>query len=408
MHLRHNHSKLLLFCLASLGALGTLAASVSMAMPRLRTRLPVRTVIDGVVQVHRSPRELSVQATVESLISNYHLEDGGDQSTQVISLKLSPSLWPIYAQLQTRIAQLIPTEEKRPTIDLALTDTPTAEPEQGIGILGGMGPLADSQLIKLVMNQLEKSEQSIDWNRLGIHLYSAPPPRSEGITSTKSIRYAERLLEFATRGFSKYYLASNTAHIHYGAFRAFVQATFLRRMWPQNSLPLVDLVDEVAHQMSPPNRPPAPTLFLTSLATYENRLFSPHLTSLGWEEGGTDVMNPGDPSHDAQFYWVSSRETAETLQEAIDLAKSGNLSLARRKMKPLILEEARRLPRTQGKIQLVFGCTEISLSYAGAAAQHLKNALSLELGVPVEIIDSQAFFATRITQDLLALSRGDD
>lgn len=101
-----------------------------------------------------------------------------------------------YQRLQHRMAKALPHEYDRAIIDLKLMYGSPADNDDCVGIQGGVGYLADADLMVRLAARLE-SEPPAD--RL-IHLFSYPPPRSA--------------LEFAQSGAD---FMARTSHFWWGA-----------------------------------------------------------------------------------------------------------------------------------------------------------------------------------------------
>ncbi|MCP3666456.1 MAG: aspartate/glutamate racemase family protein [Gammaproteobacteria bacterium] len=118
-----------------------------------------------------------------------------------------------YQRLQKTLADKIPIEFERPVIDLkvfyGLQTKPLAE--KTIGILGGMGPLSDANLLSLIHQKIKPQASELN---VSIHLFSLPPPRTRRQQFVGGILYGARLTKFLNHSYAAYYLASNTAHVN--------------------------------------------------------------------------------------------------------------------------------------------------------------------------------------------------
>ena len=79
--------------------------------------------------------------------------------------------------MQEAIAKKYPHEFSRPKIkvNFLFGKKESITKNQTIGILGGMGPLSDANLMKLIMKKLESTNVA---KGTAINLYSIPPPRT--------------------------------------------------------------------------------------------------------------------------------------------------------------------------------------------------------------------------------------
>jgi aspartate/glutamate racemase len=340
---------------------------------------------------------IHIEDEVKKLIATYGLEKGKDASDTIILLRLLPQNWRVYVALQEKIADLIPQEEHRPTIDLTLTHSSAAQVKKSIGIAGGTGPLSDAELLKSVMSQLETESPKKSWDEFAINLFSAPPPRSLGGQWHRGMAYGDRLMEFATRGHDKYYMASNTAHLHLNAFKDMIALTLFRFGIKRKKDAAVDLAQAVvnrANATTDPERTPQLFVFGT-LEAYKAQLYPNYF-----------IHNEIPKS---RYATVSTLARATELQAYIDLAKGGTIAEAGRRMKALILEEVREeLRKTPGPgltkknrvIRIILGCTEIPMALHGPLLAELERELSEETHSPVELIDSESVFADQIVGDV--------
>jgi aspartate/glutamate racemase len=323
-------------------------------------------------------------------------------------MKLRPRDWQQYALLQIRIAKLIPSEEKRPTIDLIVTESSEDRPKRSIGILGGTGPLADGELIRSIFHKLKLAGHETDWTKLAINLFSSPPPRSADEMQNRGVSYLHRLGGFATRGHHKYYLASNTAHSNIAAFNLMVQATYLRQGFQHAEFPVVDLVQEVVRQIQGDQPESGFTLLILGTeSAFKAGLYPRYLKQVGYRQGD---LNPAQAVHENDpplFFQVSTSVVASEFQQAIDAAKSGAFADARARMKTIIAQEVARLPLGRAPMRIVFGCTEISMVIRGSSRSALLKGLEKQLGVEVDLMDTSQIFSDKIARDLIALTQGD-
>lgn len=119
-----------------------------------------------------------------------------------------------YLKMQKAIARKIPNEYSRPIFDIRyIYDDYRPVTNQGsIGILGGIGPVSDANIIRLMMAKLDPDR--IDSGAM-IHLFSVPPPRKTHDQIIRGLSYMGRITRFLRRGYDHYFLASNTAHLNY-------------------------------------------------------------------------------------------------------------------------------------------------------------------------------------------------
>ncbi|NRA44985.1 MAG: aspartate/glutamate racemase family protein [Oligoflexales bacterium] len=123
-----------------------------------------------------------------------------------------------YKNLQQEIAKRIPREYDRPIIELKVffrQKQNTSAPNREIGILGGIGPLSDANIMERLGERLSPLPQ-----RHGsmLHLLSMPPPRTVWDQMLGGFLYLRHLYRFTSQNYQFFFLASNTAHLHYGKF----------------------------------------------------------------------------------------------------------------------------------------------------------------------------------------------
>ncbi len=364
---------------------------------------------------------LPQQAFVSHILKTYEIKTGSDVSHTRITLRLKPADWGYYLALQQEIAKLIPEESKRPTIDLAVTNTSSNTARASIGIAGGTGPLSDSELLKLIMESLNSEtnrKKKLDWNQFAINLYSAPPPRNASEGWSRGISYVEGLTGFATRGHDKYFLASNTAHSKMSNFRELVSLTILRRGIGQKEGAVVDLVDYVASQVASKDD----VLILGTLRAYKDHLYPNYLSKRGLRAADLSVDAPSSSGGEAQrslgnYYTVENLERATELQGLIDLAKEGNIEEVGDKVRDFIIREVKRIEASQRSlrkvkpIKIILGCTELPMALRGDIMNRLNYELQKTLPqknskrkiVPIQVLNTENLFARKIVGEIRTL-----
>jgi len=360
---------------------------------------------------------------VRLVLKKYSILKGHNCASALINLRLKVSEWHYYPLLQEKIAELIPLENQRPTIDLTLTESKENNVPESVGIAGGTGPLSDSDLFSKVVALLQPISK-IDWTRFAINLYSSPPPR-ELIESVSRIFYIERMADFTSRGHNRYYLASNTAHINLRMFRWTIYATsgIRLRMTPGNDT-VVDLAEYVSNAVAKPsNDQPPEVLILSSLQSYDSQLYPGYLNTKGLEgkehekrpvETVGDASNqvphsatqiPNKPIEHGHYFTVGNHSRAELLQDYIDIAKSGNIEEAGQRISEFILDELHLIHQKGGHVnRIILGCTELPMALKGDLLKTLKNEIRFYYNDQVEFFDTEELFSQKIASDVESLN----
>jgi len=348
--------------------------------------------------------DFEYSSAVDQLVLTHSLFDGEDHGNQVIEMRLSPRQWELYLRFQLRVAQLIPEEERRPTVDLTLTEVEPGKAEKTIGILGGTGPLADGELIRSIMRMIRASGFSVDWRAVSINLFSAPPPRSFYEMTHRGWSYLGRVDEFATRGHDRYYLASNTAHSRIDSFSFLVRTTYFRKGISHSFFPVINLVQDVVQKVSAASLATGSNLLvLGTKAAYDAQLYPQYLKRAGWVDGDSLSSESDVPFVLGQYFSISSAEMAERFQAAIDLAKKGDQTETRIRMREIIFSEVAGLPKNNLPLKIIFGCTEIPMVFPQNDRADLVLDLNKYLGVGVEILDTGEIFSKKIASDLISI-----
>ncbi|MCX7342622.1 MAG: hypothetical protein NT128_00530 [Proteobacteria bacterium] len=328
---------------------------------------------------------------LESSISdfvNHHtnalpLKSGADCSKKLITLRLPPIQFSHYVALQKKIAEIIPDESYRPTIDLTLT-LANATPTKSIGLLGGMGPLSDCDILTRIMPSIENK---VDWNRFAIHLLSAPPPRVF-FAVFQGLSYFYKVIDFTTQGHDRYYMLGNKAHLHLKWFERAIGCTWLRSRSLSTTSQATDLVEFVIQETFKKNAK-SKVLILEALRSYRSQLYQHYLLKNG--------ISTDD-------FYTQSQEEAAVIQDCISNVKAGNTDDAGKKISDLVIGKITQI-RTSGKEvnAVLCGCTEIPLALK--SKWNAENKL-LELGDESPVfIDTAELFAMKIAYDINELCK---
>ena len=340
----------------------------------------------------------------------YRLAAGEDCSDLKLDLKIPADGGALgnadhlqYVELQSKIAETISDEYKRPVIELEIKGS--AAPATSLGIVGGTGPLSDAAMVKLTMGKLQDRE-GFDLQQVHIRLLSAPPPRGVPRKGGGGPSYAARTAAFTSKNHSALVLASNTAHENISKLKA---ATFATHDFEQIALrsagvptfratPRVhDLVDKIVDHVE--NTDDARPLVLGTSQAYDSNLYPGRFSKRDIE---SCIVRPGTEA------WISNPDRQQektalrgirelnhiTLQAFIDFAKShGEDAELKQDLIRLITQEVQRHNGDgNNPTHVILGCTELPLALGHDGIHQLQH----ELGI--EFIDTEEFFATEYAQ----------
>lgn len=236
---------------------------------------------------------------------------------------------------------------------------------QVVGILGGMGPAAGADFVRLFVDACARLLQArgdrVQDQAFPEHwLAQVPvPDRSGALLSTEAGAHQplepmlQALGRLAALGVQSVAMACNTAHAWHGCLQA---------RFPQ--IDLLHVADEVAQALRAEGVPQA--ILLATTGTYQTRLYDEALARVG-----IGLITP------------DAAGRARLMQGIYEGVKRGDLALAQR----CFAEVAQDLLDRHGPQPLIMGCTEIPLALPGAPgvagqrlldpAQYLAQALAL-------------------------------
>lgn len=340
------------------------------------------------ISANRSNTSTFLESSINDFV-NQHVNTlplkSGDCSRKLIKLRLPPSQFQNYVELQKKIAEIIPDESYRPTIDLTLT-LASGTPTKSIGLLGGMGPLADNNILTTIMNLISGNKE-IDWNQFAIHLLSAPPPRVF-FAVFQGFSYFYKVIDFATQGHDRYYMLGNKAHLHLKWFERAIRCTWLRPGSLSTTSHATDLVEYVIQETFKKNTTPR-VLILEALRSYRSQLYQHYLLKNGISTDG---------------FYTQSQEEATMIQECISNVKAGNIDGTGKKISDIVIGRIKQI-RTSGKEvnTVLCGCTEIPVALK--SKWNTENKLS-DLGDESPVfVDTAKLFATKIAYDINKLCK---
>jgi aspartate/glutamate racemase len=255
-------------------------------------------------------------------------------------LTISPDQVHLYQKLQQEIAKQIPNEHERPTITVnVLGNKRLNNPQKpDLGLLGGMGPLSDSNILK---QMVDKANVNNGADNMFIKLYSAPPPRqvekktSYGHWFSHLKYYFLGLKNFGASGCQKYAMLSNTAHSNFSKFKRFLKQ-------PSEA---IHLVNEISAEICQDH--PNKVLILGTSMAAQTQLYSKSL------KAQSSSAIPVMPQTNVQ----------SQLQNHIDQVKSGtDDEQSRQEFLDLIFDQIKQTAQSGGNrdpTHVILGCTEI-------------------------------------------------
>lgn len=310
-------------------------------------------------------KDESTEQWCTRIINEFQIRD--DASHIVIPLINFPaSKFKYYCELQKAIAKLIPSEALRPTIDLRLRGSQSLPDQPSFGILGGVGPLSDAEILEKVMHHLTPDQLKT----IKIDLFSSPPPRTKAHKILRGLRYLMGVREFAKRPeIKRMCVASNTAHGNLETLQKICRGK------------MINLVDHVVSTVVDDRRsiPEPRVLVLGTKEAYDNRLYPKALMGKGLQ---SNIVNH-----------VASVQ----LQEMIDGAKTGQpLRPIAVKLLGLIHSEIEKAKAGGHPLtHILLGCTELPMILSALTAEERATFQQ------VKIVDSEQIFADVIAREAI-------
>jgi aspartate/glutamate racemase len=259
-----------------------------------------------------------------------------------------------YSTLQKEIAKQIPLESQRPTIDLQLCGTQIDTP-LSCGIIGGIGPLSDAELLEQMIPQLRRLDN------IRIQLFSSPPPRTWGEVLLNIHHYLANLYKFLQRDHNRVYIASNAAHANFEPLALLGKGN------------LINLTEPIRDRMASGEN--SHVCIVGSTLARETRLYE-HL----FEEKGLS-------------YTRTTPEEQVVVQEEIDKVKAGQLQDDGERLFALLEAIIERNKKEESPVtHLLLACTELLMALR-------TKRLELEC-LGIQIVDSEQEFAAKIAEDL--------
>ncbi len=290
------------------------------------------------------------------IIDTFEIKKGIKSASMTMTLvDFPPSKIAFYQNLQREIAKIIPEESQRPTIDLRIRGM-RARRVKTVGILGGMGPISDSEIIEMALRRLTGEERE----KVSLDLYSSPPPRTLCEKLSRGLRYLGGVRAFASRpDIGKIYLTSNSAHVSFLAWKSRCCGK------------LLNLVDEVVEKL--PKDFHECYLILGTKEAFDHQLYQKKLA----------LKN-------ICFAQVSEEESRE-VQRIIQQAKECRLRPSDRQSCLEIIRACQSRQESGSPItHLLLGCTELSMVFERF------GFLQRECGL--KVVDTKNIFAEIIAR----------
>lgn len=237
-----------------------------------------------------------------------------------------------YVKMQEAIAEKYPHEFSRPKfkVNFFFGNQHENYKNKTIGILGGMGPLSDANLLYLIMKKMESKDIN---EGTSIHLYSIPPPRTTEETALHGASYAASLNSFFNKDYFEYYMASNTAHANY---------KYLHKLYPNtqiNHLPRI-IADRIA-------------------STQNGAMKNGHILILGTTVAWNANLYASIFSENNMGHKRLNEQDQVKVQEWINAIKEGRVSNDSKRKE--LYGFIKKLGEDFGVKQLLLSCTELPL-----------------------------------------------
>lgn len=281
-----------------------------------------------------------------------------------------------YVALQKKIAEIIPTEEFRPTILLRVRGKKAQGKPADSLLIGGVGPLSDAEISRSVV------EESADKENLSFDLFSSPPNR--GVSLSKVGRLGKylgdlgKVIELSDA--KKVFMLSNTYHIHVPMIQSFINHS------NSSGMQIVDMVFEIGKIIknyidSNPQVSTNNVLILGTLEAAQKRLYPTILEGMGIKY--TNVTTEDDLKKyekEAKKGRKVEPTKQHKLQEIIDHVKSGRVNQKEYGDKTVgdeLVDFVYEQIISSNSNYLILGCTELPLGLHAKPAGSKKTYLEI-------------------------------
>ena len=297
---------------------------------------------------------------VNRFLASYGILRGGNYCQKVCSLELEPHQVDYYSHLQRVVAQKLPQESHRPTIDLELVGSKV--PKDGsaftLGVLGGVGPVSDSIITTQTIENLK--QRGADLDHVSLNVFSCPPPRKKRELVFDGKDYLANMKKFSRRGnIQTYAIASNTAHVN---------IDFLRTIGFQQRMK--NMVRKVCGDIQAGQPRPEGVLVLGTTQGYEHNLYPGELKRYG-----------------VNGLTIASKKQQKTLQKIIDRTKRAGNDSEKDALYKFAEKQIQALRKKHKVSHVLLGCTELPLALGHAYIKKLEENLN------VKVVDTEVEFA---------------
>jgi aspartate racemase len=218
----------------------------------------------------------------------------------------------------------------------------TFVPTKKLGVLGGMGPAASAEFLRLLA---AKAPATVDQEHPVVYMISDSliPDRSSAILGRgedPSERLKQDLHTLEKMGADLLAVPCNTAHYFIDGFRS------------ELNVPLVHIIEETVLAAKRLN--PTGCWMLSTVGTQRSGLYQKYAEKIGFT------------------LWIPGADVTIRAQESINLVKAGKLSEAGALMRELVLELWQ-----EKDIPVMAACTEIPLAYDASGLPQEKTVSSL-------------------------------
>jgi len=223
-----------------------------------------------------------------------------------------------------------------------LENLPVKKPSKKLGVLGGMGPAASAEFLRLLA---AKAPAKIDQEHPIVYMISDPqiPDRSSAILGlgedpTPRLKHNLHLLE--EMGADLLAVPCNTAHYFIDTFRH------------ELKVPLVHIIEETVLAAKRLNE--EGSWMLSTVGTQRSGLYQKYAEKIGYR------------------LWIPNPAVTSRAQECIDWVKAGKIAEAGALMRQLVLDLWK-----EKDIPIMAACTELPLAYDASGLPSEKTVSSL-------------------------------
>ncbi|MGY0219785.1 aspartate/glutamate racemase family protein [Endozoicomonadaceae bacterium StTr2] len=306
-------------------------------------------------------------AWANDLLNKNSILEGNNYCQEVLPLELDPDQVDYYCALQHAIAQRLPKESHRPTIDLNIIGSKARQ--EGVacslGILGGVGPLSDAEITRKTFSNLKNVDFSTE--HLRVNVFSCPPPRDAQEKIVDGPEYLANIKRFANRNHEAYVVACNTAHVNFNKIRQL-------GLWQAKHT-----VNHLCQKIHDDNPKATGVLVLGTKQAYDKKLYP-----LALNRKGVKALP------------ISSEQEQAELQDIINATKAKGDTSEKERLYELTRRQIENARKQNKKVShVLLGCTELPMALG---PEYMKK-LEQEFGV--KAVDTETEFAKIFSEILL-------